>query len=726
MKLIPRILVLALSVSPLVAVAQVMDLGPDITPLQRFQVHPHLDKAFEAMARGDGARAISELQAAHSLAPQNATIALELAAAHRRFGQPAQAEAVLKAQLRRNPADARLSMALKELVAQAQPPAAAAAPTLAPAAASASPAPVAAPPPPVPEAPVLSPPEPAAVPQAPATLPRAPAPSASTARPAPRRVAPRPAPQTRAPAPAAAAAIPGHAAASLAYAAADRGDQAGALAHARTAARQAPQNMEYQRLLVHLLIENGQHAEAQAQLARLEQAVALPADEVWQALGTTVRQRLAWAQFDQALQAQGRGDLAAALHAAESGLQQAPERRAHRVQVLGLLLQSQQYARAQQVAEEGLARADDAALRVLLGAALQGQGRAAEAAQAFDAALAAPGLAAHERHNYRVIATDAALAARQPERAQALLDPLRQGGDPGVLTRQAEIDTAMRRVISPASLYTTAFRVPAVNCFGAAYTPGCEIWPGTHPADPASDIAQAAYHAYSQRDYADAADKALQAAERNPAHLPYRLLRLQALVAGGQAEQAVAEADAYLQAHANEPEVLALRSRVRRQLGQREAASADARAALQAGGLSLSSEVDLLLQEDQHDEAARRFASAVAAPSLRDSADPDLAYLATRVGDYRTGTDVFGRAHAAGRLPATSLQDAGYTATRVADNAQSVRYFREAIDAADDGRLQLTPRQQFATRRELSDRVRTWGVNALLGYRGMSHGSVAA
>ena len=123
-------------------------------------------------------------------------------------------------------------------------------------------------------------------------------------------------------------------------------------------------------------------------------------------------------------------------------------------------------------------------------------------------ALAAPGLAAHEQHNYRVIATDAALAGRQPERAQALLDPLRQGGDAGVLARQTEIDTAMRRAISPASLYTTAFRMPAVNCFGAAYTPGCEIWPGAHPADPASDIAQAAYRAFSQRDYADAADKA--------------------------------------------------------------------------------------------------------------------------------------------------------------------------------------------------------------------------
>lgn len=735
MKLVPRILVLALALSPLASLAQVMDLGPDITPFQRFRVHPHLDKAFEAMAKGDGRRAISELQAAHHLAPQNAAIARQLAAAYRRYGQPAQAEVVLREQLQRNPRDAGLKEELDDLLAQRKP-----SETAAP-----EPAPVPPPLPPVatplpaePPPPVISvaEPEPAPTPApVPATEPR---PAASPLMPPPpvaganagrQHTAPRAAqPPRRRAAPAATsvqAGPPGYAQASLAYAAVDRGDLSVALEHARRAAQQAPANMDYQRLLVYLLTENGHHAEAQAELTRLNQISVLPADTAWQELSRSVRQRLAWTRFDAAMQAQGRGDLAAALREAEAGLQQVPEVTAYRLQMLGLLLQDGQYERARHVVEEGLAQADDASLHMLRGAALQAQRRTAEATQAFDAALARPGLAPHEQQNYRVIAADAALAARQPERAQALIEPLHQGGDPGVLTRQAEIDTALRRAISPASLYTTALRMPVVNCFGSPYTAGCQIWPGANPADPASEIAQAAYLAYAQRHYPDAAGKAAQAAELNPSHLPYRLLRLQALVAAGQAEQAIAEADTYLQSHTDAAEVLALRSRVRHQLAQTEAASADARAALAAGGLSLSSEVDLLLQEGRRDEAANQFASAVATPGLRDSADPDLAYLATRVGDYRTGAEVFGRAHARGQLPVTSLQDAAYTATRVADNEQSVRYFREAIDAADDGRLQLTPRQKFATRRELSDRVRTWGVNALLGYRGISPGSVA-
>lgn len=719
MKSFPPLVALALALSPQIShgqsYGQSLDLGADITTLQRFQVYPHLEKGFDAMRRGDRLRALAEFEQAHQLAPNNAAVALYLVDAYRRFGDNARAESLLVAQLKRTPGHPRLARALADLKAARVAPSNVAAPAPPPSAAIQTP-PVALPAAPA-EAvvpPSLTPP-PSIRPSA-----RAPAPRA-------RRVAPMRAPSPPPPASEGdTAAREAYVAASRAFEASGRGDHEAALVHARTAVRLAPDNSEYRRLLIYSLIETGRYGEAQAEALQVENVSDSQPSPAWQQLRDTARQRKAFSHFVEANEAMERGDMVTALTQSRMSLAEAPNALPQRLQVLGLLLQDRQYARAQQVAEEGLARADDAALRVLHGAALQGQGRAAEAAQAFDAALAAPGLAAHEQHNYRVIAADAALAARQPQRAQALLDPLRQGGDAGVLARQAEIDTAMRRAISPASLYTTAFRMPAVNCFGAAYTPGCEIWPGAHPADPASDIAQAAYRAFSQRDYADAADKAAQAAERNPAHVPYRLLRLQALVAGGQAEQAVAEADAFLLAHPNEPEVLALRSRVRRQMGQREAASSDARAALQAGGLSLSSEVDLLLQEERQGEAARRFASAVAAPGLRESDDPDLAYLATRVGDYRTGAEVFGRAHAAGRLPVTSLQDAGYTATRVADNAQSVRYFREAIDAADDGRLQLTPRQKFATRRELSDRVRTWGVNALLGYRGMSPGSVAA
>ena len=709
-----HIVLFTLALGPLAAVSQVVELGPEITPFQRFQLHPHLDKAFEAMSRGDGRRAISELEQAHRLAPQNAVIALHLATAYSRYGEAQKAEALLKSQVKRNPGDRRLIEALRGLE-RAVPPVPALAPASEPTAA----------------APVTE--------TAPAAAPKSAAPTKSvdvTSSPVPSRTTPRRPAQRPASTPRqrhgtglvqkTAPAVPGYAAAAAAYAAVDRGETGVALQHARTAAQQAPDNVEYQRLLVYLLLENGHDVEAAATMAQVEQQANLQADPAWRTLHESLQQRRAWGYFDQARQARSRGDLVEAVQRAQQGLEQMPNVLAHRLQLLGLLLEGQQYARAEQVANDGLAVADHASLRVLRAAALQAQGRTGEAAQAFDAALTMPHLTQHEQQSYRIIAADAALAAGQPERAQVLIAPLGAGTDPGVLARQAEVDTALRRVISPASLYTAALRLPMVNCFGSAYTPGCEIWPGPNPADPASEIAQAAYRAYASRDYAEAAEKAGQAMQLNPAHQPYLLLRLQALISGGNTTQAITEADRYLESRPSAPEVLALRSRLRQQLGQTEAASSDARAALQAGRLSLSSEVDLLLQEGRRDEAAALFAEAVSTPTLRQSTDPDLAYLATRVGDDRTGLDVFNRAHAAGKLPSTSLQDAAYTATRMVDNEQSMLYFREAIDAAEAGRLQLSSRQKFATRRELADRERTWGVNALLGYRGMSPGSVAA
>jgi tetratricopeptide (TPR) repeat protein len=178
--------------------------------------------------------------------------------------------------------------------------------------------------------------------------------------------------------------------------------------------------------------------------------------------------------------------------------------------------------------------------------------------------------------------------------------------------------------------------LPLVNCFSAGDVPGCEIWPGQEAPDPAYKVAHEAYQAYSDGQYALAAEKAAAAVQLNPGHLPYRQLRLQALLAAGQKAQALEEADQTLQLQPDAAEVLALRSRLRHEQGMTEAANADAQTALQMGGLSLSSEVDLLLQLGRREEAAARFAQATSEPELQQSADPDLAYMAIRVGDDRS------------------------------------------------------------------------------------------
>ena len=695
MKLSRPILVLSLAcATPYDGLAQTVDLGPDITPRQRFQIYPRIDKAYEAMARGDGQRAISELQQAQRLAPDNTEIALQLAAAHRRFGQPAQAEAVLKAQLQRHPGDARLAQALRDMHQGAVPAR-------------------------QPESQALPAPAAKAPPKTPgtATPSAAPAPEPAKAASSTADTTPRPRKS-----PAAQAMPAGYAKASQAYAATERRDFATALPLARQAVAAAPGRLDYQRLLVYLLVENGRFDEAEARATRLDKVKQLQSDSDWQMLRTSIRQRRALRPFEQALQAREQGDMVKALRYAETSVRIAPDALAPRLQWLGLLLQDGQAAQAQRVAEQGLALQNDPALQVLLGVALHAQGRGNASVQAFDAALAAPHLARSERQNYGVIAVDAALAAGQTDRAQRLVQALETDSNADVSSRREQLK-ALR---SPTTSRSYELPLPLVNCFSAGDVPGCEIWPGQEAPDPAYKVAHEAYQAYSDGQYALAAEKAGAAVQLNPGHLPYRQLRLQALLAAGQKAQALEEADQTLQLQPDAVEVLALRSRLRHEQGMTEAANADARTALQMGGLSLSSEVDLLLQLGRRDEAAARFAQAVSEPELQQSADPNLAYLAVRVGDDRSALSIFNRARDQSRLPDTALRDGAYAASRLAENEQSIDYFKQAIAAAHEGRLAMTPQQQYETRREVADRDRSWGINTLLGYRGIALGAAGA
>lgn len=697
MKLSRPILVLSLAcATPYDGLAQAVDLGPDITPRQRFQVYPRIDKAYEAMARGDGQRAISELQQAQRLAPDNTEIVLQLAAAHRRFGQPAQAEAVLKAQLQRHPGDARLAQALRDMHQGAVPARQPESQAL-PAASAKEP----------PKTPGTATPSAATTPE----------PTKAAASTADTNTTPRPRKS-----PAAQTMPAGYAKASQAYAATERRDFAAALPLARQAVAAAPARLDYQRLLVYLLVENGRFDEAEARAARLDNVKQLQSDPEWQLLRSSIRQRQALRPFEQALQAREQGDIAKALRHAETSVRLAPQALAPRLQWLGLLLQDGQAAQAQRVAEQGLALQDDPALRVLLGVALHVQGRGMASEQAFDTALAAPHLARSERQNYGVIALDAAMAAGQTERAQRLMQALETDNNADVNSRREQLKALRSSTLSRGY----ELPLPLVNCFSAGDVPGCEIWPGQEAPNPAYKVAQEAYQAYGDGQYALAAEKAAAAVQLNPGQPSYRQLRLQALLASGQKAQALEEADQTLQLQPDAVEVLALRSRLRRELGMTEAANADAQTALQMGGLSLSSEVDLLLQLGRREEAAARFAQAASEPEMQQSADPNLAYMAIRVGDDRRALSIFNRAREQSRLPETALRDGAYAASRLAENEQSIDYFKQAISAVHEGRLAMTPQQQYETRREVADRDRSWGVNTLLGYRGISLGAAGA
>ena len=109
------VLALSLGLSVVAANAQTMDLGPDSTGYQRFLLYPHLERGFDAMSRDDRSIALSEFEQAHALAPNNPVVALHLAQAYRRFGEPARAEALLRDQPKHNPGNRRLNQALADL-----------------------------------------------------------------------------------------------------------------------------------------------------------------------------------------------------------------------------------------------------------------------------------------------------------------------------------------------------------------------------------------------------------------------------------------------------------------------------------------------------------------------------------------------------------------------------------------------------------------------------------
>src|SRR5262249_53425256 len=114
------LLVLALAV-PAIGSAQTIGAASDLTGYTRFVVYPHLQQGWESLQRGDRDSALAEFERARKLAPTNATGALHLATAYQKFGELGRAEALLRAQIRLTPGDARLLAALTAVQAAMAP-----------------------------------------------------------------------------------------------------------------------------------------------------------------------------------------------------------------------------------------------------------------------------------------------------------------------------------------------------------------------------------------------------------------------------------------------------------------------------------------------------------------------------------------------------------------------------------------------------------------------------
>ena len=712
---------------------QPIDLGPGVSGYTRFLVYPHLQKGFDALRDADQARAYDEFRQALRLAPDSAVIAGYLVEAYRQFGDTDKARQLLRQQIAKHPGDAALRRALANLEAVATPrtkapQAQASAQATDPGSASgtmpgADQAGAVAP---APETPAQR-----ALAQQGAGPSRAPAPQGAASRRTPSRGAISASARLSRSAPPGAALAAGPAAgrrgaaydlADTAYKASAQGDFQSAARAARQAVQLEPDNGDYRRLLAYALLETGAYADVEAVAGQGQ-----PSDPELTELSRQARQRRAYADFEAANRALAQGDVEQSIAQAARGAELAPGVLAHQVQWLGTLASASRWSALDAAASRVLERPgmDSADIRVLRAHARQRQNRLDDAVADFDRALALASDDSTRGRNVRLIAADAALAAGQDGRAEQLLAALSGPADAAVDTRRRQASAGKRRPMLPSPVIAPTLATPKVVCIGSSHTPYCELWPGEVSDDPGAASADAAVRAYAAASYADAASQARAAVEHAPANRRYQLLYVRALLAAGQPTQALDRANEFLARSDPEPEMLALRSQMHRQLQQPAAAAADARAALSDSRLSVSSQIDLLLPSDPAGARAV-FEAARRSPMIEELSDTDAAYLAVRVGDDASAAQAFARAAERQQLPDHALLDAGYVSGRLGRSDVAVNYFKQAIDAAEAGRLALTPQRLFETRREVADRTRSWGATLSLGYRGVSPGGQLA
>jgi len=721
--------------------AQSVDLGPDVSSYTRFLVYPHLQKGFEAIQSGDRARAYQEFGQALKLAPQSSVIVGYLADAYLRFGEPEKARRLLREQLAAHPKDPDLRAALAALTPPAPAPAPRVRRSTAVAAASAAPKPAAEAAaserpavPSMPEVatkpaeqvakvqpaskPKVSPPASAAPVVAAPRAPRAAEARAVRSRQRSSVKASSPAPPPPPPPEPSAA----YRFADAGFKASARGDFKSAAVAARQALDLEQENDDYRRLLAYALLETGAYDEAETvagQGAKSDKALA--------ELAGQARQRRAYADFESANHALADGNTTMAVERARRGAELEPSNAAQQVQWMGALAAAHRWTDLDATTTQLLGRPgmDAADLLMLRAHARQRLGRGSEAMADYDRALALGFGNNTLEQNARLIAADAALADGQPGRVQTLLKPLQGQAEPAVEARLRQALAAATRSVTPDPVVTPSLTAPKVVCVGSSYTPHCELWPGEMQADPGAASAEAAVRAYGKQSYAEAVTQARSAVEHAPGNVRYQLLYVRALKAGGKPLQALEAANGFLGQGKQEPEMLALRSELHRQLQQLAQAQADADAALADPRLSVVSEIDLRLPRDP-ERARAVFENAQQAGLLSQMSDTDAGYLAVRVGDDASAAQAFARASDKNELPPKALLDAGYVAGRLGQSDVSVGYFKRAIDAADDGKLTLTPQRLFETRREVADRSRSWGAIASVGYRGISPGGQGA
>ncbi|WP_343315325.1 tetratricopeptide repeat protein [Brucella sp. BE17] len=470
-----------------------------------------------------------------------------------------------------------------------------------------------------------------------------------------------------------------------AYAAYGRGDYATALSRVREAIRQRPDVARIQGLLVDILEASGQLQEAEKEARGFVEAN--PQSAEMSGRLNRLRNRLAQKPAEAAYRALEKGDIDGAAQEAGKAVELSPDVAAYHLLLIDVLLKKKEYKQASDAANKALELdSEDANALVMRAYAHQRMGDIASANEDFDQALAQDWLSEGNLQSIRLIAVDAAIASGDTSRARTLL----QNMD----SKVAGVQQRLQRVSSngdTASNASDAFTPPLVECRVTPYGQVCSLLPGyasvpvsgapSTATNDAYEAANAAYKAFSARNYALAETKARQAIKLAPDNTSYKSLLINVLSA--------------------------------RKLAQAPR-SQSATPAMIDPAYAAAVRIGKLFDTNQTSEARVAYDTALGSGLLKSMEPLNLAYLATRAGDNITAHEQFSLARAQGQLKGIQYVDAAYAARRVYENDEAIELLKRAIDEAGND---LEAQQLFNLRREVATLSRDWGA-----YLSFSHG----
>ncbi|KRQ94757.1 hypothetical protein CQ12_04310 [Bradyrhizobium jicamae] len=382
-------------------------------------------------------------------------------------------------------------------------------------------------------------------------------------------------------------------AAETAYKAFGQGDYKASAASSAEAVALRPDLLRLHLLLIDSLIAAGD-------LTRAEQATktasaAFTGSQELEGRQANIRQRLAQQPASEGYKALERRDAKAAVRAARSAVEYAPDSISYRLLLLSAQLADNDLPAALATATEAIAR--DRANYVPLvwrGYINQRLGKRADAVSDFNAALAIPGLTATQQKNIRLIAADAALASSDFNAAIELLGSYSRT-DPKVITRLADAEGARQQRGTlpnnsnnmPTPVQECSTTVNGVVCELEAPAVLSTLIPGASPEEKAAkevfEAKERAYRAERDKDYSLAIVEARKAVQLEPEVAASRLLLVNILMAAGRPGEAEAEATKAIEAGHSSAEIHAQRGYARSKLRKFSGAMSDWETALKRG-----------------------------------------------------------------------------------------------------------------------------------------------